>query len=359
MGYIVTRENIMDTLILISNDALDVTGITFSDDLRVHIKIQGERWTGSVNYIIAQYIIKLQKNILSVHNRIFPDEKLSLQDIKKSYRFLLIEVDIKEGCTEIFALLRDIIESQFTKVISKGIDKMSGKEIIALIAIVYSLYCGKEIILEDLRQDSAATARIEQSTLDKLREVNNQETRKILIDQVGNALSIVKNNSDSFRHLRSSLSAEDTIIAADFGESLFGYEAKNKKRGTAEESTVYVDGKYTLKGIKISPNTASISSESGDDITASIEMLSDADKIILHDLNKDGDLNSQCPVIELHITALLKDGALASYFIVGVNDSPRPGSKPLESVREVNKQKRQKDPADFPLSKLMTTPQTD
>jgi hypothetical protein len=356
MGYVVTRENIMDLLVLAANDSLDATDITFSDDFRIHIKINGEKWTGSVNYIVAQYIVKLQRNILSIHNKLFPDEHLSLKSIKKIDRSLLVDVEIKEGCTELLAWLKEIIESQFDKVIAKGLEKMSSKQIFALIVIVYVIYCGKEIILEDIKIDSETTVRIEQNVLDKLREVNNQETRKLLIDQVGLALDIVKDNSDSFKYLRSNISSEDSISAVDFDESLSGYDIKGKKRDKVEKSTVYVDGSYTLKGIKISPNTAIICSESGDDITASIDLLSDTDKIILHDMNKNGDLNSQCPIVGLHVTAQLKDGSPEGYAIVGVNSLPRPGSKPFTSVHGSQKNKPSKCPADFPLSKLMNIP---
>lgn len=356
MGYVVTRDNIMDILVLAANDNLESTDISFSDDFRIHIKINGEKWTGSVNYIIAQYIIKLQRDILSIHNKLFPDEHLSLKSIKKIDRSLLVDVEIKEGCTEILAWLKETVETQLDKVISKGMDKMSSKELFALILILYALYCGKDIILEDIRIDNETKVRIEQTTLEKLREINDQETRQLLINQVGTALEIVKDNSEGFRYLRSNMDVEDSISAVDFDKSLSGYEIKGKKRDKTDKSTVYIDGKYKLNSIRITPNTATICSDSGDYITASIDMLSDADKITLHDMNKDGDLHSECPTVGLHVTVQLKDGTPDGYAIVGVNPSPRPGSKPFKSVHGPQKIKSQKGPADFPLSKLMNTP---
>lgn len=368
MSFVITRENVMDCLVMVANDEIEIKDIKFSDDFQVHIKINGERWTGNVNYFIAQYIVKLQKDIIVIHNSLFPDEKISLKSLRNIDRQMIIDVKIQEGCTEIKAKLSQILDESVSKIIDKAMEKVTAKQILAGFLAAAVLYAGSNIIInatnrhydaketiERLKSDEVV--QLEQIRLDKIREVNDAKTRELLIGQMAVSLELASKNAESFRFLRNALDPEDTITAASHDETISGEGLKILVKEKPERSAVYIDGTYTITGIDIKYNRLTFIAENGKSISASTKMLSDTEKSSIHDMLKNGDIEDICPMIGLLITANTKDDEIESLSVVGLADKPRPGSISYSELAGSKKVVQKKTAAQLPLSKLMGVPE--
>ncbi|MBE1426740.1 hypothetical protein H4684_003414 [Desulfomicrobium macestii] len=367
MSFVITHENVMDCLVMVANDEIEIKDIRFSDDFEIHIKINGERWNGSVNYYVAKYIVQLQKDIIKIHNSLFPSDKMSIKSLRKVDRQMLIDVKIHDGCTEIRAKLSQILDESISKIIDKVMERVTAKQILAGFITAAVLYAGSNIIINCTnrhydaketieRLKSEEVVQLEQIRLDKIREVNDANTRELLIGQIGASLELASKNAESFRYLRNALDPDDTITAARHGNTVSGDDLRLSGKDRPERSAVYVDGFYTITGIDIKYNRLTFLAENERAISASTEMLSDHEKSSIHDMLKSGDIEKVCPTIGLLVTAKTKGEDIESLSVVGLADTPRPGHVPYSELAGVKKVVQKKSAASLPLSKLMGVP---
>jgi hypothetical protein len=368
MSFVVTRENVMDCLVMVANDEIEIKDIRFSDEFQIHIKINGDRWNGSVNYFIANYIVQLQKDIIKIHNKIFTDEKVSIKSLRNIDKQMLIDVKIEDGCTEIKAKLFQILDDNISKIVEKIMEKATAKQIFAGVAIIAVTYTGYSLVVDAMNHHydakktiallkSEEIVKLEQIRLDKIREVNDANTRELLIEKMATSLELASKNTESFRYLRNALDPEDTITAVTHDETVSGDELKHADKNKPERSAVYVDGVYTITGIDIKYNRLTFLTENDRTISASTKMLSDTEKSSIHDKLKNGDIEDVCPLIGLLITANTKDREIESLSVVGLADKPRPGSTSFSELVGSKKVVQKKTAAHLPLSKLMGVPE--
>lgn len=276
--------------------------IEYSDSINVALKFQGEQWDGTIDYKLAQFVVDLQK-------RIFENYKL-LTD-KKAARFsdsfivdnkLKIKVEVKEGCTEILALLKE------------GLSKMESKHVAIVFCIgIISFFSANVASDYFSMKKKEIDARVQQ-----IEETEKKETVKNAIESSFKFGTEVQNN---FVQLLSVMDSNDTLEVN--GKKLTNAEAKNiykyKQKSPIEKEIAQgykVDGDYVITEIDRERNTCKVViGERKRKMT--LEFLSNESLSALY-LELSKDKQKTLTPISLQINIELLDGEYQTGAIVGI-----------------------------------------
>ena len=99
----------MDTLIVkdfdTAVDALikkfrepDFDAVSFSDEINIKIKMEGEQWDGKLDYRVAEFIIKIQKSLLAIYNE-YSGQRIKYNTAGMDKAELRVTVTVEKGCT--------------------------------------------------------------------------------------------------------------------------------------------------------------------------------------------------------------------------------------------------------------------
>ncbi|MGE4192789.1 MAG: hypothetical protein AB7E51_05325 [Pseudodesulfovibrio sp.] len=314
-----TPEELIDAAFGIIDEKIDAKSIEISDDFVIKIKIRDDEWNDPLNldYRIANIIIKLQSDILGFYNST-SGSSVTLKNIDKNSD-LIVKVVVNEGCTELLASIKKIIDRVF-------IDMNPKEKLVAL-----------GIILAIVASGGVAWVGVDY--------VNYLKTTKVA-------------ELESKNQLRAIEALEATQLALINNRRTPEYIASNVKTGTLQigsEKPITGKALKSIKKVEIQPREVSCNIDEVYSVTkydfkellvnleggavpfsASVEFLDDASR---RKLRKIAGLAIDTKTVQsasLQITATIQDGAVKHAAIVGIGDK-RPNSKKLTEILQSSK----------------------
>lgn len=295
-------DSAVEALIALYSTDVDYE-IEFSDSINVALKFNGEQWDGTIDYKMAQFIVDLQKRIFENYKILTNKRNVRFSDSFIIDNCLKIKVEIKEGCTEFLALLKE------------GFSKMESKHIAIVLCVgiisFFSANIASDFISMKKKEIEARIQEIEVTA--------EKEKVKAAIDSSFKFGTEVQNN---FVELVRVMKSNDTLEIN--GKLLSNNEVKNIYRHIPKEPIekeiaqgYKVDGDYIITEIDRERNTCKvIIGERKRRMT--LEFLSDEDLSALYiELSKDK-LKTPLSPISLQINVELLDGEYQTGAIVGI-----------------------------------------
>ena len=293
------------------NDVISqIEDIKFSDDFNLLIKIKGDKWTGLVDYKIAHFVIKLQKDILNIYNEIY-GEHITFRSSREEVENLAIKIKIKPGCTELLIKYAQILPNLAKKLTSKQ----------ALFILSLLIVCGFGTV------NNTARISAEEAVATK---VQDEETKRELIKLNSDLIKYTEKHQDAMRYLANQMDDKDSIILPDSTDELkrrdvmlmFQSELEQEKMQTFE-----VDDTYELTIINFESGMVTLR-KGKIKFQSSTEALSEEKKLYLHELAAKDDVKKVIPKINLQVSATIQNNKVINSFITGIGDK-RPNSKSI------------------------------
>lgn len=212
----------------------------FSPKLNLHIKISGDSWNGTVDYRVADFVTRLQREILRLHNAI-SEESYKISSLESSAAFLKIKVSVSHGSLNSIIEFSDML-SNLAKAIEAGVEKMTGWQIAGTICFVAVAF------LAGFSVNKYAAYRTKQLELSAENIKKNCE-----YNFLNKAIETASGFSTVFKPLIDGMSKRDTL---EIGEKVYSkVEARamfnDEKPVETISETYYIDGDYEILGVEI------------------------------------------------------------------------------------------------------------
>lgn len=296
------------------DNKVDIQSIEVSDNLVLRIKIDDDDWSDStkLDYKIASIILNFQRDIIGFYNDIF-NENVSLSTIDK-FPFLIVKIEIKDGCIEIFAFLKEFVNKILHDMDSK--DKITVLLIIlgiitaggaAWVGIEYFSYLKETKIAEvSSKNRNRAIEALEKSNLAL---IENQKTPKYLANNV-------KNGTIKIGDERPLTSKEIKKIS-------------KQKDNTAEKSC-NIDNTYLITKYDFKEHAACLD-DGIHSFWSSTEYLDDVSREKLKTIADEAITTKVVQSAPLQVTATIKDGTVKHAAIIGIGEK-RPSTISLSDI---------------------------
>lgn len=278
----------------IENKKISLNDIDLSHVFNLNIKIDGVKWDGTVNFIVAEYILKLQKDIVKIVNN-YSTEKITLASVRNLHYNLAIKVVIQEGCIELLIDFAKLLLDLPDKVLKK----MDSNHILIALIIWMLISAGKDIFYD-----------------------KDKKYVDALSKQYSEMIEITKEAQKANRHLAQNLDEEDIIM---YNEKQFTKKTLTEHFQEAEKEniqltkTYYIDGSYFILGCNADEQTAYIK-DTHIDAHASTNMLIEQDKKFLYDTLENLDINREKNAINLQVTIEMQGETIKTLSITGIGD---------------------------------------
>lgn len=222
--------------------------VVIGDDFVITIKLVGKQWQGGyVDHRIAQYIIRLQNDLLRIYNEV-TGEHVTRRSPKDVIRPLTVRVKVEEGSS--------LINIDFAAWGMNLLHKMSSTElfILACLAIVgwvwNKTFSKKMDIKRELELKKAELRRdIELKKIDARTAEIRAESLRRAVEIAPEALHVAKAAQNSTRYLINCLDAEDKYVVEDREFSKKEAKEKLPPKPTTEPpqpKTYQVDGNFSV-----------------------------------------------------------------------------------------------------------------
>lgn len=314
-----TPEELIDAIFGIIDEKIDAKSIEISDDFVIKIKIRDDEWNDPLNldYRIANIILKIQSDILGFYNST-SDYNVTLKNIDKNAD-LIVKVEVKEGCTELLASIKKIVDRVFNdmnpkeKLIALGI-------ILAIVASGGAAWVGVDYVnylkttkVAELESKNQARA-IEALEATQLALINNRRTPEYIASNVKTGtLQIGSEKPITGKALKSIKKDEIQPIEA-----------------SCNIDEVYSVTKYDFKELLVNLEGGAIP------FSASVEFLDDTSRAKLREIAGLAIDTKTVQRAPLQITATIQGGAVKHAAIIGIGDK-RPNSERLTDVLKSTK----------------------
>lgn len=297
---------------------LPIESYELTDDFNIRITLKGGQWDGLIDYKVANFVIKLQRDVLRVYNSI-ANESISLRLPHDFVDKFVIKVEIKNNCTDLLVQFKDVVKTM----VSKCVDKVDGKQI--SFALIVAMLCATGLV---------ANSQIQERIGKLSSKVEDEETKRRILKTADKALEAGVKNQEAIVYLVSSLSSGDTVRLpgqnVDFNkeDALKRFE---KKKDSSIERTYYVDGQYRVARLDLEAGTLMLKQGKSKPIEASTKTLSEQYKVILHEKVAKADLDKTVPVVDLQISVVVSGCSVEEAYVTGIGQK-RKGSVPLSKV---------------------------
>lgn len=289
----------------------------FDDNINLIIKLEGEQWSGGINYQIANFIIKLQDEIININNEIFKT-KSNVRSLKTYNKKLVINVRVEPGCTQIIAKFSDILN-----LLGDGIKNMESKDIkqtVIALAIIWGLTsAGSEFI-----------SYLKQSDIHNLVEQQDQVTR----EAVQAIKSVSASSLEHMHYLAKEMDANDKMTLGKSTytkiEALEKFPKDFSIENEAQGKTYFIDGRYSVAILDFEKWSVRLVKE-GKRFPIETKFMSEKDKETLHEIYLQADKDQIVPMVDIQVSAEILEGKILSAVAVSLGE-PRPASIPLKTA---------------------------
>lgn len=296
-------------------DNFSLEHVEFSDNFNLCVKLQGEQWNGEIDYKVAEYIIRLQKAVISAYNSI--SGKPPLRYNRQPMEQLRVTVNVKKGCEEIIAALKDIIMN------------MSPEQQIFVIIAIAVLGFGanlcrnwhKDNLDANTKNKAIETAEKIVGDVGNIIETSISENAKTL----QKAIDLNRNNISHFHYLSQKMKDEDTM-QINGGDALTKKQAQETFLPVVDNDMEFdsyeflIDGDYEISDIHRRTEKVEIPIN-GKARFFSLEHLDTSTRRSLYeDWSKPRLENMHLPMTKVQLTAIFRGGVFLGGYIDGFGE---------------------------------------
>ena len=231
--------------------------ISFSDELNIKIKMEGEQWDGKLDYRVAEFIVKLQKSLLAIYNE-YSGQKIKYNTAGMNKAELRVTVTVEKGCTLFQINLGDwakYMQPEYLFWGLLGVAAIWGGTRIITTAIQQHSDKAKALELAKIEAESKLKLKIEEG-------VQEEAQRKELVGVIGRAMNTAEKSQGYLYSLAAKMKPDEKMVyngepisAAD-ARTLF-HHAKTAEENH-EEHYYFLDGDYVVSAINREKEEASI-----------------------------------------------------------------------------------------------------
>lgn len=316
----------------------------FDGRFNFSIRICGEQWSGDVDYRIASFIIRAQKEILSIYNK-YSNTKLKINTLHKYNKDLILKLRIEDGSTKAL-----IYVERCLKHIAKMVDGMESKHkrdaLIALSSIGLFAACigvgswkyfdTQLKISEAQYQSQIEIAKIESQKDEK---VEDETTKRLFVEIIRDSVKNTGTLVSSVEYLAKQMRGNDTmhIEGAIYTqpEAIAAFKQTPSIDIDVPERTCIVDGKYDITDVSLE-NGSIVIKKDGKKRKVITRFLPETQKDYLHRLYRDCEIVNTYPRnVELQINLIVKDGHWVEAHVYGLG-AARPGAISITNALEMS-----------------------
>lgn len=227
--------------------ATAIEPIDIGNALDYKIKLTGDKWDGSIDYRLAQYIVLAQKTL----DKLVDELGLNLAEEDKP----VIKFKVNEGCLEVIIKFSEAAKALF--------ENMSSREKIytatLLIIAIVGGFSGHEYHEYKDRQE-ARVHELKMQELEDNKELKQQEKLVNVINTLAEKIPVYQAPTKKLANI---MSPGDTINSSIDNITRTKDELKKQfpTKGKYKPDLVYIDGEYTITTIKL--ESGSITVEQG------------------------------------------------------------------------------------------------
>lgn len=306
----------------------------FDGRFNFSIRICGDQWSGDVDYRVASFILRAQKEILAIYNK-YSNTKIKINTLHKYNKDLILKLRIEDGSTKAM-----IYVERCLKHIAKMVDGMESKHkrdvLIALSSIGLFTACigvGSWKYFDTQLKISEAQyqSQIEISKIrsQKDEKVEDEKTKRLFAEVIQDSMKNTGALVSSVEYLAKQMRGNDTMHIG--GETYTQPEAVAAFKQTPSvdvdvpEKTCIVDGKYDITDVSLENGSIDIKND-GKKRKVITRFLPEEQKDHLHRLYRDCEIVNTYPRnVELQINLIVKDGHWVEAHVYGLG-AARPGT---------------------------------
>lgn len=299
--HIGSYSDLIDAVAGVASDELDIAGLSFDKEFGCTIKFDGGDWDGKFDTVLAKLLVDVEKAVKTSFREYAQQNELDW--LLAEVRQVRVKALVNPGCTEykiffdwIGNLLKDM-QTDKSKLIALGI----------IGATVVGVLVGNTALNTYERVTSKA---------------KDEETKQIMVQAIAETSRYEDKLIAPIRDLAGRLKKDDEVL---FEESSSKFNKKLIKKTFGEptsdiRTTVWVDGKYTVRRVDLKDDTATLEVE-GRLLTASLKTLDDISRKSLSAMVGDGLDKKIAPDIDLQLSLHI-EGEKNELYITGI-DTPR------------------------------------
>ena len=310
----------------------DFDSFELSPETNLRIKLVGEQWDGEIDYKVAEFVVKLQKELITIYNE-HTDQKIRYNTRVMEDAGLRVTVKVEKGCS-LFTINLDgwwaNMESEHQLVAILGV------------AAIFAIPAGIFFWRKYSAQEKSAEASIELAKIEKQAELENKIQSRIQDEvrqkeasaMVGKALQMVGQASSYMYFLASKMQPNDNMtindvqVQANDAKQLFRSVVPSEER--QDGSRYFIDGEYVVTAINREKEEVKI--RISDRIRKfSLTWLEGVDLENFYKNCAQRKNDQPLPPMNLQLTAFFKGGIFQHGFIQGVG-SRREGAVTVEDA---------------------------
>jgi len=325
----------------------------FSDNFNLQIKLSGSQWKGKLNYQFANFVIRLQNEILNTYNLCHGTNHNT-----KSLRVLtdiVLTVSVEQGCSFWDAKISELLNS-----ITKGFSSMESKDkrrvliwLISCTSIAFLGIYGIGGYVDYLKS-------IELSKVNQERDSDSEKTKQMLIELFAETQQINEQSEASYMsYAASQLHPDDTLTTKNRtytrDEAIKQFSGKKEAENIIID-TFYLDGVYRIPSAYFEAGAIDIAISKRKPFKALTASLAKADKDTLYDAYKKADSQGAIAELQLQVTAYIVNGKIDSAMIVGLGKSRDNSIRIDDAIQEMNKKRLTKNQSQNSLLDIQNSP---
>jgi len=293
--------------------------ISISDSFVGTMHFRGSKWQGRVDKDVAIFLLDTQKQIRKTYKKAARINSIQPINYEKSINF---ELEVKDGTTTIVSILE--------KLLAVPLMNISSEHALYALIVISCTILGMKII--DTKSEL-------------LRQAKDEETKQKLIQMHQSVIADIQKSLKPAVRFVKRMHSDDTLelnysnakLSRDEAIQHFSVEC------TPESLTFIVDDIYDVTNVHLKTTKVTLEVR-GIRFTASIEDLSDDDKVALFSAIDEAGVASVWPSLALQLTLSI-NGADRFARVVGIGDK-RPGTVSIEhalfvsGIADDNRQQR-------------------
>lgn len=343
-------------LILDSLNGKDISNShLFDGRFDFRIRICGEHWSGNIDYRIANFVLKLQQEILNLYNS-YSEKNINSRSLYKKNKKLVVKVRLKDGSSDLFCQITDCIKSM-AEVIKTMESADKKKALIALMTCCTFSFCayyGPSKYFEyDIQKDKLEQQydlKLKQLELDKEKlrldyesaaadRVDKQKTLQEFADIAKESMKNVSKIIEPVEALIKQMDKEDKVY---LGDKIYSKQEAEKHFSSPEdselissESIFQIDGEFDITDVSLENGNISVKKD-GKKYKLITRLLPTSQKNRLHKMYRACSIANTYPKnISLQINLIVQDGKWIEAHICGLG-KPRSGAISIEKALQLS-----------------------
>lgn len=343
-------------LILDSLNGKDISNSTLFDgrfDFR--IRICGEHWSGNIDYRIANFVLRLQQEILNLYNS-YSEKNINSRSLYKKNKELVVKVRLKDGSSDLWCQITDCIKSMAEAIKTmESADKK--KTLIALMACCsisfvicygFNKYSEYDIQKNQLEQEYSLKLKQLEFDKEKLRldyesaKADRVDKQKTLQEFADIAKESMKNVSKIIEPIEALIKQMDKDDKVYLGDKIYSKQEAEKHFSSPEdselvssESIFQIDGEFDITDVSLENGNVSVKKD-GKKYKLITKLLPTSQKNKLHKMYRVCSIANTYPKnIPLQINLIVQDGEWIEAHICGLG-KPRSGAISIEKALQLS-----------------------